>query len=198
MEEFVERHAQDVAVNRGHAFHFPMLGASREGAVERFDLPNRAFEQGARKCLDISVELLRSKKRLEDVFGSVSAQLPLIHHLESELARFPARSHERLEENRHDGLGTRVATRYFPVNFAGRFSRKARVPSFMSAVVQQRPKSVASSNWPCPAVISMPWLTASIANFTASGALAMIFRASASAAAINPFKGTTWLTRPIR
>src|SRR5579863_881596 len=108
MEEFVERHAQDVAVNRGHAFHFPMLGASREGAVERFDLPNRALEQGARKCLDISVELLRSKKRFEDVFGSVSTQLPLIHHLEGEFAGFPARSHGRPKENRPTGALQRV------------------------------------------------------------------------------------------
>src|SRR6185295_11396831 len=42
------------------------------------------------------------------------------------------------------GKEVRAQDGYRPVNFAGRFSRKAFMPSFMSSVEAQSPKSVAS------------------------------------------------------
>jgi len=47
-----------------------------------------------------------------------------------------------------------------PLNFGARFSRKALVPSFLSAVEKQRPKSAASWASPSASVMSDPWLTA--------------------------------------
>src|SRR5712692_2594816 len=87
---------------------------------------------------------------------------------------------------------------YFPLNCAGRFSRNARVPSRISSVAQHRPNSVASRNNPSSCGISVPCSTASMANLTASGALAMIFLASASAAGISSAGSTTRFTRPMR
>ncbi len=48
-----------------------------------------------------------------------------------------------------------------PVNFAGRFSRKADTPSFMSSVAKQSPKSVASWSSAAANGISRPAFTAS-------------------------------------
>ena len=50
---------------------------------------------------------------------------------------------------------------HWPWNCAGRFSRKAVVPSFMSSVVQSRPKSVASRYCASSSGISRPAFTAS-------------------------------------
>src|ERR1700687_2294953 len=72
--------------------------------------------------------------------------------------------------------------RYLPLKSAFLFSRKAFVPSRMSSVAQERPNSVASRNKPSSVGISTPRSMASMVYFTASGALAMIFFAMASAA----------------
>src|SRR2546423_7349357 len=71
---------------------------------------------------------------------------------------------------------------HLPLNCAARFSRKALVPSRISSVAQERPKRVASRKSPSSWGISTPRSMASMAYFTASGALAMIFLAMASAA----------------
>src|SRR5271168_3232461 len=71
---------------------------------------------------------------------------------------------------------------YFPTNFGGLFSKNAFVPSRISSVAQAKPKSVASRNNPSSCGISMPRSMASIVYFTAIGAFAIIFLASASAA----------------
>src|SRR6201987_156488 len=70
----------------------------------------------------------------------------------------------------------------FPLNCAARFSKKAFVPSRMSAVAQHSPKSVASRKSPSSSGISTPPWIASIQYFTARGAFSMIFFAMASAA----------------
>src|SRR5208282_2757492 len=87
---------------------------------------------------------------------------------------------------------------HFPLNCAGRFPRNAVVPSFLSSVAQQIPKSVASRYSPSASVISMPLLTASMAYCTASGAFAMIFAAIASARGISSAAAVTSFTSPIR
>src|SRR5262249_60930684 len=72
---------------------------------------------------------------------------------------------------------------YLPLKSAPRFSRKAFVPSFMSSVAQHKPNRVASN--------SIPRSNASRQNFTASGALPIIFFAIACAVACNSACGTT-------
>jgi hypothetical protein len=52
---------------------------------------------------------------------------------------------------------------YFPLNCAGRFSKNAVVPSFLSSEAQATPNSTASKYNPSAKVISMPLFTASIA-----------------------------------
>src|SRR5712692_7001014 len=71
---------------------------------------------------------------------------------------------------------------YFPLNCGGLFSKNAFVPSRLSSVAQTRPNSVASRKSPSSWGISIPRSIASMVYFTASGALAMIFFAIASAA----------------
>src|SRR5258708_5589798 len=87
---------------------------------------------------------------------------------------------------------------YLPLNCAARFSRNAVVPSFLSSVAQAAPNSTASRYSPSASVISKPLFTASIVYCTASGALAMIFAAIASAREINSAGATTSFTSPIR
>src|SRR5229473_287045 len=71
---------------------------------------------------------------------------------------------------------------YFPLNCGGLFSRNAVVPSRLSSVAQTKPNSVASRKSPSSCGISIPRSIASMVYFTASGALAIIFFAIASAA----------------
>src|SRR6266567_1370657 len=77
-------------------------------------------------------------------------------------------------------------TSYRPLNCGGLFSRNAFVPSRMSSVAHASPKSVASRKSPSSCGISTPRSIASMAYFTASGPLAMIFLAIASAAEREP------------
>src|SRR5580658_1327259 len=85
-----------------------------------------------------------------------------------------------------------------PLNAAARFSKNAAVPSALSEVAQQTPNKAASRNSPSAKVISIPWLTASMAYCTASGAFAMIFPAIASARGISSAAAVTSFTNPIR
>ena len=72
------------------------------------------------------------------------------------------------------------------------------MPSFMSSLVQMRPKSVAS--WVCASSkgVSRPWATASSVKRREMGPLASILRSSASASASSLSFGTTRFTRPMR
>src|SRR2546428_288381 len=75
---------------------------------------------------------------------------------------------------------------HFPLNCGGLFSKNAVVPSRLSSVAHTRPNSVASRKSPSSWGISIPRSIASMVYFTASGALAMIFFAIASAAGKSP------------
>src|SRR5262249_11736719 len=85
-----------------------------------------------------------------------------------------------------------------PSKRAGRFSRNAVVPSFMSCVAASRPKWFASSSSPSSSLISTPWSTASRQRRMASGAIASIPRSIFSDSASSSAAGTTLLTRPMR
>src|SRR5262249_23290403 len=61
-----------------------------------------------------------------------------------------------------------------PLNRGARFSRKADVPSFLSSVPAHSPKYEASRSKPTLWLVSIPLLTASSENRTATGALAAI------------------------
>src|SRR5882762_3571232 len=83
-------------------------------------------------------------------------------------------------------------------NWAGRVCKKACVPSFLSSVPAQSPKSEASSDWPSAWLVSSPRLTASSEYFTANGAFERICFRIASARLIRSATGTTSFASPIR
>src|SRR5579864_3016724 len=87
---------------------------------------------------------------------------------------------------------------YLPWKLAARFSRKAVVPSFLSSVAQHMPNSVASRKSPSGRVMFMPWFTASIQYWIASGAMPIIFCAISSARGMSRSAGTTSFTKPMR
>ena len=181
MKQFVNGHAKDAAIDRRHPFQPPVLRVLAHQLIQPIDVAYGAPEELTGEIFHFAVGLALGEKCGANLFRRVAPHLPLEEHLHCVFAGFSSGRH---------GLMT--------VNFAGRFSRKARVPSFISAVVQQRPKKAASRNCPSAEDISIPWLTASSANFMASGALAMIFCANFSAAASSSAAGTTWFTRPRR
>jgi hypothetical protein len=100
--------------------------------------------------------------------------------------------------HREHRVTQRTTQSYFPLKCACRFSRNAVVPSFLSSVAQAMPNNTASRYSPSASGISMPLFTASMVYCTASGPLAMIFAAIASARAINSAAGTTSFTSPMR
>src|SRR5258705_1575456 len=99
---------------------------------------------------------------------------------------------ERLQ---HDA---RVGDRHLAVNFAGRFSRKALIPSALSRVAESMPKYEASSAIASSSGISSPRSTASMQCATASGPWARIVVSSARAALSSSPAGTTRFTSPMR
>src|SRR5713226_1909037 len=87
---------------------------------------------------------------------------------------------------------------YFPRKSAFLFSKNAFVPSRISSVAHESPNKLASRNNPSSCGISIPRSIASIAYFTATGALAMIFFAIASAAGKSSAGSKIRFTSPIR
>ena len=155
MQQLIKREADHVAIDRRHALQAPMLRTPAYGVVQGRDLFHGAFEQITRKTFHICVELLGGKKSAQHVFRRVLSNFPLEEHLQGELTSFATRTHPKRVNKLSFGPLT-LTFSYFPTNFGGLFSRKARVPSLMSAVVQQRPNSVASRNSPWASDISMP------------------------------------------
>src|SRR5205814_1344530 len=84
-----------------------------------------------------------------------------------------------------------------PWNFGLRFARNAATPSFMSSVATHWARKDASMFSPSARLTSRPRLAASIASFTATGALAPILARMASAREMRSAAGTTSFTRPI-
>src|SRR6266403_1120300 len=84
------------------------------------------------------------------------------------------------------------------VNFAGRFSMKAAMPSFWSAVANSEWKALRSKRIPSASVVSKARLTASLASMRAGSDIDAMVSAVFSASSIRLASGTIRDTRPAR
>lgn len=82
VKNFIERHPEDVAIDRGHAFGSPVFGMFGNGAVESCNFDDGAFKQAARELVNIQREIAPLQEGLQDVGRGVLADLPLKKHLE--------------------------------------------------------------------------------------------------------------------
>ena len=93
MEDFIERHSQDITVDGRHSVRTPVLCVLGDGAVEGLNFAHGSFKQAARKGVDVGGKLAPVHECLQDVSRRVLAHLPLEKHLERQLTSFGSRTH---------------------------------------------------------------------------------------------------------
>ena len=132
----------------------------------------------------------RSAKPLTSRFGRALRPRPLLSAKLFEPRG--ARTCSRFGAKQHDsGRFGQV-----PLKLAGRFSRKACMPSRLSALANRSWRLCAPASGRPPGSRPAPARIASLICITASGGRRARSRAIASAASTTPASGTTWLTRP--
>src|SRR5262249_3963157 len=122
VQELVDRHADDVAVDHRHALEAPVVGLGHDHLVDFWEILEGAAEDARGELARVRLRLLQILERVDHRVGRIAGEVVLVEHLQRQLACFASRSHPHRS-------GLRSARHKFAISIAASAASQPLLPA---------------------------------------------------------------------